>query len=63
MLCVAANYDGGDQESKYEHCKGANWNPLGLDLMFEDWGYPIMALFNQTDVDFLINEVSQLQIT
>ena len=43
----------------YEGCKDMKWNPEGNNMMFQDIGFPIFILSNTTEVDFIINNVSQ----
>ena len=44
-------------DSKYQHCKSTTWNPVGNDLLMTDIEFPIIALFDEEQIDFLISEV------
>ena len=42
----------------YKHCREVEWNRGGNSLMYEDYNFPIVALANSTEVNFLIEDVS-----
>ncbi|CAH1796310.1 unnamed protein product [Owenia fusiformis] len=44
------------EDADYQHCKTVTWNLGATGLMFEDFNGPIIALANQTEVDYIIND-------
>ncbi|KAK2156905.1 hypothetical protein LSH36_202g04004 [Paralvinella palmiformis] len=54
--CPNTNFELYKGDSKYEHCKSAMWNPMGNDLLMTDIEFPIVALLNETQISFLIDE-------
>ena len=45
----------------YRHCKNNTWNPESSELLFDDsTDLPISLLLNDSNVEFLINQVSIL---
>ena len=45
-------------DKDYKDCREVEWNKDGNSLMFEDYNFPIVALVNSTEVNFLIEDVS-----
>ena len=50
------------QYEDYKDCRMQEWNKLGNSLMFEDYNFPIVALVNYTEVQFLKHDVSEINI-
>ena len=40
-------------DSKYAHC-GVDWNPYGNAMNFMDLKVPIISLYNETEVNYII---------
>ena len=47
---------------EYKDCRMQEWNPLGNSLMYEDYNFPIVALVNYTEVQFLKDDVSETNL-
>ena len=50
------------QHEDYKDCRMQEWNKFGNSLMFEDYNFPIVALVNYTEVQFLKHDVSEINI-
>ena len=50
------------EHDEYKDCRVQEWNPLGNSLMYEDYNFPIVALVNYTEVQFLKNDVSETNL-
>ena len=48
------------QHEDYKDCRMQEWNKFGNSLMFEDYNFPIVALVNYTEVQFLKHDVSEI---
>ena len=51
--CPNENFGLYTDDPKYSHCKAQKWisddNP-GLNLMYEDWPFPMFLIRNQSDI-------------
>ena len=45
------------EKADYKNCRRLHWNQEGNSLMYEDYNFPIVALSNYSEVQFLIDEV------
>ena len=45
-------------DSEYQHCRRLEWNQFGDSLGLDDFEFPMMALRNKTEVQFLIDKVT-----
>ena len=48
--------------AEYRDCQKTRWNPQATSFMFKDFGFPVVALTNETEVDVLIGQVSKKKL-
>ena len=47
-------------DGNLSNCQRVSWNKQGSGLMFEDLDIPVVLLHNESDVEFIIDQVSSL---
>ncbi|XP_038047934.1 nicastrin-like isoform X2 [Patiria miniata] len=47
-------YSSDNISSEYAHCGSVEWNPAGNGMNFMDFDIPIISLYNETEVQYLI---------